>query len=128
MRSGDTLIMLTPGSANPIPHLWFVITDPDPVTYLCAMVSLTTLRGDKDRTVVLQPADHPFITHSSVVHYIGAVIVDARRITTLLKAGSIHQHNSCSAGTLKLIQQGISASPFTPKKIVDFCKRAWPRR
>ena len=117
--------MNTPGSANPIPHLWFVITDPEPATHLCAVVSLTTLRGDKDQTVVLGPSDHPYISRPSVIHYIGALIVIETRLAALVAARTVQRHVSCSAETLKLIQQGISASPYTPKKVVNFCKQSW---
>ena len=79
--------MNTPGSANPIPHLWFVITDPEPATHLCAVVSLTTLRGDKDQTVVLGPSDHPYISRPSVIHYIGALIVIETRLAALVAVG-----------------------------------------
>jgi hypothetical protein len=80
MRSGDTVVMLTPGSGNRIPHLWFIITDPDPVNHLCATVSLTTLKANKDQSVVLGPLDHSFINRASVVHYIGSLIVASRRL------------------------------------------------
>ncbi len=110
--------MLTPGSANPIPHLWFVVTEPDAVTRECAVVSLTILRQDKDRTVVLAPADHSFINHPSVVHYSGALIVNADRLVALLLAGTIQPSECCSPDVLKLVQQGINASPFTPSKVI----------
>jgi hypothetical protein len=117
--------MKTPGSANPIPHLWFVITEPDPATNLCAVVSLTTLRGDKDQTVVLGPSDHTYISRSSVIHYIGALIVNEARLSALLAAGTIQMHDCCPSETLKLVQQGISGSPHTPRKVIEFCKQAW---
>jgi hypothetical protein len=125
MRLGDTIVMRTPGSANPIEHLWFVITEPDVTTHHCAMVNLTTLRGDKDQTVVLGIADHDYISHPSVVHYIGARIVDARQIRQSGSAGVLRMHQPCSIRTLRLIPAGVSASPFTPKKVIEFCRRAW---
>jgi hypothetical protein len=117
--------MQTPGSGNPIPHLWFIITEANSETSQCAIVSLTTLRGDKDQTVVLGRSDHSFISHPSVVHYTGARIVDMRLLVSLVAAKTIQQHRSCSPGILKLIQQGVSGSPFTPRKVVDFCRQAW---
>jgi len=117
--------MTTPGSTNPIPHLWFVITEPDPQSDSCVIVSLTTLRNDKDQTVTLSPSDHPFISHPSVVHYHGALIVNVSAIRKLLAGNTIQQHEACTAKTLKLIQEGVSASEFTPKKIESYCKLAW---
>jgi hypothetical protein len=128
MRCGSTVVMRTPGSSSAIPHLWFVITEPDATTHLCGIVSLTTLRGNKDQTVTLGPSDHPYISHSSVVYYSGALIVDVRRLEALSNAGTLQEHEDCSPSVLKLIQQGVVASPFTPKKFVNFCRQAWADR
>lgn len=42
-------------------HLWFVPTDPDPVTTRVVIVALVTQRGHTERTVTLDVGDHPFI-------------------------------------------------------------------
>jgi len=66
MDCGDTFLMPAPGGRI-TPHLWIVITTPDPVTHLCGIVSVTTLRNSKDQTIILQPGDHPFIRHQSTI-------------------------------------------------------------
>lgn len=119
--------MLTPGSGNPIPHLWFVITDPDPSSHLCGIVSLTSLKAGKDQTVTLGPSDHSYISHPSVVYYAGSKIVDARKLEALIGAGTIQPHDNCNPGVLKLIQSGVSASPYTARKFIQFCNEAWSR-
>lgn len=66
MHCGDTFLMPAPG--GPVtPHLWIVVTQPDPQTHLCAVVSVTTLRNSKDQTIILRPGDHPFIRDCSGV-------------------------------------------------------------
>src|ERR1017187_7893408 len=59
MDCGDTFLMPAPGGVA-TPHLWIVVTQPDPQTHLCAIVSVTTLRNSKDQTVILRLGDHPF--------------------------------------------------------------------
>jgi hypothetical protein len=118
--------MQTPGSGNPISHLWFVITEPDENGF-CVIVSLTTLRYAKDQTVTLVPGDHPYISHASIILYAKPLIVEAQKLKTLIAAGTIQRHDDCTDALLKLIQQGVSASPFTPKKVIEFCRRAWAK-
>jgi hypothetical protein len=123
MKAGDTVVMHNLTGGNPIPHLWFVVTEPDPATHLCAMVGLTTLKDDKDQTVLLNPSEHPFVTQTSAVYFSGALIVDVREIETRIAEGKVKPHKCCSSSLLKLIQQGMTSSPFTPKKVVTFCKQ-----
>lgn len=109
------------------PHLWVVITDPDPDSHLCGIVSVTTLRNNKDQTVILRVGDHPFIRHESTISYGDAMVVDARRIESEIAAGLAVRRDPCPAATLKLIQQGVTASPFTRPKFRDFCCKLWGR-
>lgn len=68
MECGDTFLMPAPGGIA-TPHLWIVVTEPDPVSNLCGIVSVTTLRNSKDQTVILRVGDHPFIRHESTIFY-----------------------------------------------------------
>jgi hypothetical protein len=86
------------------------------------------LRFDRDQTVILQPGDHPFITHQTAVLYGDSRIVDGRRIDSMIRDGTALAHQSCPAETLKLIQQGVLSSPYTPRKIIAFCREAWAPR
>src|SRR5215469_3782445 len=86
MDCGDTFLMPAPGGAA-TPHLWIVITQPDPLTHECAIVSVTTLRNSKDQTIILRVGDHPFIRHDSTIFYGDAMIVDARRLEAEIAAG-----------------------------------------
>jgi hypothetical protein len=126
MDCGDTFLMPAPGGVA-TPHLWIVVTQPDPQTHLCAIVSVTTLRNSKDQTVILRPGDHPFIRRDSTIFYGDAMIVDALRLESETAAGLALVREGCSKAILKLLQDGVVASPFTRPKILRFCREHWSR-
>jgi DNA replication protein DnaC len=52
MRCGDSFLM--PGSGGfGKSHLWIAVTNPQPDGHQVVIVSLTTLRFDRDQTVIL---------------------------------------------------------------------------
>jgi hypothetical protein len=126
LRCGDTFLMPAPGGTA-TPHLWIVITEPDPASNLSGIVSVTTLRNSKDQTVILRVGDHPFIRHESTIFYGDAMIVDAQRLENEIAAGLAVRREKCPAATLKLVQQGVGASPFTRPKFLRFCREQWGR-
>jgi hypothetical protein len=126
MRCGDTLLIPAPGSGV-TPHLWIIVTEPAPDSHRCVIVSVTTLRYNKDQTVTLGPGDHPFVRHPSVVFYADAQIVDVRQLRADVIARVAEAREACSSDLLKLVQAGVSASPFTPKKVLTFCRQCWAR-
>ncbi len=102
MHCGDALLLPAPASGVGTPHLWILVTEPDPATHLCVIVSVTTLREGKDQTVILDKGDHPFIRHSSTVFFSDAMLADARRLEADIATGTALPHASCSPGLLKL--------------------------
>jgi hypothetical protein len=135
MHCGDTLLfdpdlagvntsIQTDPSATPNPHLWIVLTEPHAPDFQCVIVNLTRRQPRSDNTVVLRQGDHPYITKDSVVRYGDALIVDARDLDGLLKRHAAKGHDPCSQNLLKRILDGAIASPFTSKKIADFCKKS----
>ena len=121
LNCGDALLIPAPGLGNT--HLWVVITAPDP---RCIIVNLTTLRLNRDQTVVLQAGDHPFVKHQTAVLYSDARIVDANALEAQVLARTAQLHQPCPVPTLRLIQAGITASPYTPRKVEEFF-REWKR-
>ena len=93
-----------------------------PGTHLCAIASVTTLRKSKHQTVILRVGGHPFIRHQSTVFYGDAMVVDALRLDFEIAAGLALAQEKCPSATLKLVQDGLSASPFTRPKIQRFCR------
>jgi hypothetical protein len=127
MRCGDTFFFKPPGSSAPIDHLWIVVTDPQPPDSLLVIVGVTTLRNNCDQTVPLKKGDHPFIASQSAVFYGDAQIITELTIADAVKNKSAQVRQACSPNLLKLIQDGIFASPYTSKKIILFCKQALTR-
>ncbi len=113
MDCGDTFLMPAPGGAA-TPHLWIIVTQP-----------VTTLRNSKDQTVILRAGDHPFIRHDSTIFYGDAMIVDARRLEAEIAAALALVRETCPPATLKLVQDGVAASPFTRPKVLRFCREHW---
>jgi hypothetical protein len=124
MHCGDTVLIPAPGGSI-TPHLWIVVTEPSPETDLCVIVNLTTLRNSQDQTVALNRGDHPFINRPSSVRYSDARFADARRLRADIAAGTAIPHQPCRTEILRLVQDGISASPYTPKKVARFCLEHW---
>jgi len=55
------------------------------------------------------------------------MIVDVRQLDQDLTAGLIVAREKCPEQTLKLVQDGIRASPFTRPRFLRFCRDAWSR-
>jgi hypothetical protein len=89
------------------------------------MVGVTTLRNSKDQTVILRVGDHPFIRHDSTIFYGDAMIVDVRRLEAEIAAGLALVREQCPPATLKFVQDGVAASPFTRPKVLRFCRDRW---
>ena len=105
-------------------HLWVLITKPDPASREAIMVNITTQRPHSDTTTVLKPGDHPFIQRPSVVFYADARTVDTRLLDQAVASGAFRAHTAFSGSVLARIQAGVSASPFTPKKIKESYAKA----
>jgi hypothetical protein len=129
MRCGDTLLIPAPGSGSATPHLWVIVTEPND-NDACIIVNLTTLRHNQDQTVSIMPGEHPFVIRPTSVRYSDALIADVKRLRADLGAGMALQKQPCSADLLRLIQDGISASPYAPNKIISFYQTymEWSKR
>ncbi len=123
MRAGDAVLMTVGGI--PLEHLWILITDPDPVTHEGVIVSVTTLRNNCDRTVILRKGDHPFIAHDSVIQYSDALLIDTRLIDAKIASGKVCRRQPCSASLLREIRCGALSSPHTTRKILRFCQASF---
>jgi len=100
----------------PDDHLWVVISDPqanptDPVV----IVNLTTYRSDKDCTCILEPGDHAFVRHRTVVHYGGAYAVPTGRLDEMRSLGELEPQPPLSPALLGRVRDGAGRSEFTPE-------------
>jgi hypothetical protein len=55
------------------------------------------------------------------------MVVDAKRGENEITAGRALGREKCPHATLKLVQDGVGASPFTRPKILRFCREQWGR-
>ena len=128
LTCGDTFLL--PKSADAVEHLWIVLTDPDPQSNQAVCVNVTTRQSHSETTVVLQPGDHPFIRHESVVHYADADFLNMEMIDRVLSTTTKQRfvcqpHARCSPELLKRIQNGLLASKLAKRKIKDYCFACW---
>jgi hypothetical protein len=42
-----------------------------------------------------------------------------------IMAGTAQMHQPCAPLLLRLVQDGLLASPFAPRKILEYCRAAW---
>lgn len=120
MHAGDTFLIAFRNTRS-IEHLWIAVTEPDSSGQI-VIVSVTTLRNGIDQTVTLQPGDHPFVNHPSVVYFGDAKIVPQQSLEGWLAASVARPHAPCSLELLALIRAGVSASEHTPGKVIAFCQ------
>ena len=117
MNAGDTFLSPSPGSRD-AQHLWIVITSSN-VQGKCAIVNVTSYDPNDDRSCVLQPGDHPFVRHPSVVRYQGATIADAGLIERAIREGVVKARGAVSPDVLRRVQEGALLSKYTENGVKD---------
>jgi len=86
------------------------------------LVNLTTKRANSDITVVLQPGDHKFVKHETVISYSDTRIVSKSDLVRRVEDKYFEQRDDFSEDILRIIQQGLLSSPFTPNYIKEQCQ------
>jgi hypothetical protein len=113
MKAGDTFRWADRALEK---HLWIVISDPLlDVADDVAIVRLTTRRKDSDCTCILQPGDHPFITHETVVDYGCALDISNAGLEGFVGNGKAFLRERVSAEVLDRIRQGAAESGDMPE-------------
>lgn len=115
--AGDTYLFPLDGSE--IAHLWVVATSPDDRGEF-ATVSLTSLVGAKDQTVVLQAREHPFLRHPTCVHYGAAELTSVEKLQENLDCGFAKMREPLSPDVLELIIDGFAASDRTKRRLKEY--------
>lgn len=103
-------------------HLYIVLTHPDGEPEKIVIVNLTSYRRGSDTTVVLEPGDHPYIRHKTVVNYKDARIAPVEPIERLLWRQDYELLEDFDAGLVGQLQQGLMDSPFTPNRVKTYCE------
>lgn len=107
---------------TPAPHLWFILTDPEPPDDQVVAVMLVTSRAHTDKTVTLVPGDHPFVQHESNVDFGSAILVRSGRFQRAMQGGRCHFQPDMNASLLRRLRGGLLASPRTVHWIADHCR------
>ena len=128
LRCGDTFLL--PKSAYAVEHLWIVITDPEPETNKAVCVNITSRSGYSEAAVLVQPSEHPFVKHESVINYRDACELDLGKVFQVLTTKTPQRfafgiYDPCSPELLRRIQDGLLSSPHVSKRIKEYCSRKW---
>ena len=113
--------MIQFAGSGPTSHLWVLLPDPA-ADGISVIVSVTTLRHNADQTVILRPGDHPFMRHPSFVLFADSQFVSTVELGKWIETGLARSHQPFSTKLLTVVLDGVMASDFTPKKIIDFFK------
>lgn len=117
MKLADTFVPAHPIKA----HLWVVIYCD---LSQAAIVNLTTRWPGRDDSCIIQPGEHPFVQHETIVEYQHSRLLDAEQKTALERFGIKKFSEPVSEALLLKIQRGAIASQFTPQKIQALIQRA----
>lgn len=118
LNCGDTF--LTGDEDNDIYHLWIVITAPSEGEVVT--VSVTTAIKRSERLVVLNPGDHLFVKHESVIAYSYSKIRLVSDIELLISTGNAKRREPVSDALLRRVRAGLLDSDFTPNGVRSFYK------
>ena len=113
IEEGATFIIPDPrGRLDP--HLWVIVSDPsqDPDDVL--IVNFTTRTDRSDESCNVEPGEHPFVKHRTVVEYRGAKRVSARQLDQLLANTRLELREPVSQELLARIRAGAAISDFIP--------------
>jgi len=104
-----------------VPHLWVVLTEPDPITKKIAVVMVVTEKKTTDKTVTLDLGDHQFIARKSNVDYGGAHLYDVQRLEAAIVADDQALRENLKPKLLEKVRKGLYDSTHTPDWMKDYC-------
>lgn len=107
---------------TPDPHLWFVLTNPDPQSGHVVAAMLVSSRPHTNKTVTLIVGDHPFVQHESNVDYGGAKLLLASKIEAAITESRCQLHADATGSLLTRLSIGLLRSSRTPHFLKDHCQ------
>jgi hypothetical protein len=114
---GCTLLIPSGTAVDPDgKHLFVVVTNPCTGGFHL-LVSVTSVKPNRqhDPTCLLEAGEHPFLDRQSYVFYAKAQQLGHAGIIKCVGSGLYITKESCTAGMLKKVCEGISASAMTPR-------------
>lgn len=101
LRIGSCFSIPTPPKGH---HIFIAIAEAAPDRFLC--VNVTTRRKRTESTCILNPGDHPKITHESVINYKDARVISQLQFNALQRDGRCRPHNNVADEVLDRIKEG----------------------
>jgi len=105
-------------------HLFVIVLGPQQFSDLGNLsqfiqVSVTTIYPGipYDQSCILNPGEHPFITHPSYVTYRHARIDNDVHLNKMVKSGVWKPHHYCDTATLQKIIDGLCKSKLVRQEI-----------
>lgn len=123
LSAGDTFLL--PRKLEWKDHLFIVLLDADNDGNT-VMVNLTSAKPHSDRTTVLQPGEHPFVTRETVVNYLDAAITKTSKIEQAIAMGLGQKHDPVSPQLLNRLRADLLRSEFTKLKVKKFLQGHLP--
>lgn len=100
-------------------HLYFVLSTPSPFSQV-AIANFTTARRLGDWTCVVEPGEHPWVRHRTLVAYDRARLVDVAAFEKRIATGIYLPYpEPLTPGLLERIQQGALASAHTVARVKE---------
>lgn len=121
-QAGDTFLIDDPN--GPKQHLHIVLSCPTGTPPTILAVPLNTLTHKTDRTVVLNPGDHPFVGRPTAVSFDLLAVLSTDLLAELEAEASrklfpsFRRHAAIKADLLERIINGALNSPMTPEGMV----------
>jgi len=119
--SGRALLLSGTAATAPSPHLWLILTDPDPNGQVLG-VMVVSVKSFSDGTVLLAAGEHPFIRHESSVEFGGAKRLKVSRLAAAAGDGRCRLLSDTSPELLRRVRAGLLVSPRTVRHIRDYAR------
>lgn len=113
-------MMPIPGTK--LPHLWIVLTDPDPLTEKVIAVMVVSETDNTDKTLTLNVGDHAFIEWPSHLDYGGAQPFRVPILEGVIAASTNALGETIPRPLLETVRKAVLTSTRTMHWIKDSCR------
>lgn len=126
MQQGDCIYGKFPKSPTPIPHYWFVLTNPDANGFV-VLVNVTTPTGPglaPSKAQLLKQSDYPTLEYDSVVYWKGAGPRLEQQVQAAVTGGLFELCPSLSVAKIKEMVAEGEVKCLIPIEVLKLLKAA----